>query len=190
MDEHLIARIKMRRSGFARIGCAIAEWPRADLPLAQHAVRSTGLTGGAAVAGLGRWGARVLVQLAMRPEGWRGWHGRTRTALAVAALLLPVGCSGGGPSAGRQVVPVTLAWDQGDGLAHYFHVRSGIQLVRSDQPVATLYLSKGTHIVQVEACNPHGCSAPAAVVVSWSGGRWVAAPCGAGGQPCPDGASR
>jgi hypothetical protein len=104
-------------------------------------------------------------------QGTRHEHRARAASLLVAALC--IGCEGG-PGATGWHQPLTLTWDQPDDLAEYYHVRSGLQLVRVDGRAATLYLPTGTHTVQVEACNQAGCSAPTPVVVTWRDGRWVA----------------
>jgi hypothetical protein len=102
----------------------------------------------------------------------RRWAPRLGALVAAAALVGGPGCAGGSFDAARLPAALTLTWDQPDGLAQYFLVRTGIQLVRAEQPVTTLYLAPGTHVVEVQACNPSGCSEPKRVTVTWGLRGW------------------
>lgn len=107
---------------------------------------------------------------------WTRRPPRVTRALGVAgAMVWLSGCSDGSDPRQWRQEPLTLAWDQPDGLAEYFHVRAGIQLLRTEQPTVTLRLAPGTHTIYVEACNAAACSEPAVVEVSWQEPRWVLA---------------
>jgi hypothetical protein len=108
----------------------------------------------------------------MRPHRRRRWTSAFGTLAAAAVLIGGAGCGGGTSHPAPPSEALTLTWDQPDELAQYFMIRSGIQLVRTDQRVITLYLARGTHAIEVQACNSSGCSEPARVTVTWGDGGW------------------
>jgi hypothetical protein len=109
--------------------------------------------------------------------GWPG--GRSLcfqlTAAAVACLAAGGACGNGprDPSAFNPPVAVTLAWDQPDGLAEYYHVKTGALLMRADEPTIRLQLEAGAHRVEITSCNAVGCSPPTAVMLEYREGRWT-----------------
>jgi hypothetical protein len=102
----------------------------------------------------------------------------SRTPLTVAVMACLAGgsaCGNGArdPSVYNPPVPVTLAWDQPDGLAEYYHVKTGALLLRADEPTIRLQLEAGAHRVEITSCNATGCSRPTAVMLDYREGRWV-----------------
>ncbi len=98
--------------------------------------------------------------------------------IVLPALLWACGGSdgqGSGSPAFEPTAPLTLAWDQPDGLADYFVVKTGPTMLRVDQRTATLTLTLDAHVVSITSCNDTGCSDPATVAVAWENDRWVLA---------------
>jgi hypothetical protein len=105
---------------------------------------------------------------------------RVRWFLATALPVLLWACGGShgqGPDspAFAPAAPLTLAWDQPDGLADYFLVKSGATMLRVDQRRATLTLTLEPHVVHITSCNEAGCSEPTSVAVVWQDDRWALA---------------
>jgi hypothetical protein len=94
---------------------------------------------------------------------------------ALSCLAVGGGCSGGSldTSAYQPSAPVTLAWDQQDGLAEYYLVKTGTVLVRTEAPSVRLELTAASHVVEISSCNTAGCSEPSSVVLDWRDGRWT-----------------
>jgi hypothetical protein len=109
--------------------------------------------------------------------GWREVRiaGSKLTVAVAACLAGGAGCSGGSrdPSVFHPPVPVTLAWDQPDGRADYYHVKTGALLIRVDQPTVRLQLEPGSHRVEITACNDAGCSPATPVMLEYRDGRWT-----------------
>jgi hypothetical protein len=94
---------------------------------------------------------------------------------ALSCLAVGGGCSGGSldTSAFQPAPAVTLAWDQQDGLAEYYLVKTGTVLVRTEAPSVRLELTAASHVVEISSCNTAGCSEPSSVVLDWRDGRWT-----------------
>src|SRR4051794_18899198 len=86
---------------------------------------------------------------------------------ALACLAVGGGCSGGSldTSAFQPAPAITLAWDQPDGLADYYLIRTGSVLVQTEGPSVQLQLPAGTHVVEISSCNAAGCSGPTTIVL-------------------------
>ena len=97
------------------------------------------------------------------------------TAAAAACLASGAGCANGpqDPSVFQPVVPVTLAWDQPDGLAEWYQVKTGALLMQVDHPTVRLQLDAGTHRVEIMSCNDGGCSLPVDVILEYREGWWT-----------------
>jgi hypothetical protein len=99
-------------------------------------------------------------------------------AIVLPAMLWACGGSHGQGSespAFAPTAPLTLGWDQPDGLADYFLVKSGATMLRVEQRTATLTLTLDSHVVSIASCNEAGCSDPTTVAVAWENDRWVLA---------------
>ena len=94
---------------------------------------------------------------------------------ALACLTVGGGCSGGSldTSAFQPAHPVALAWDQPDGLAEYYLVKTGALLVRTELPSVRLQLTAASHVIEITSCNTAGCSEPSSVVLDWRDGQWM-----------------
>jgi hypothetical protein len=97
------------------------------------------------------------------------------TAAAAACLASGAACGKGppDPSVFQPIVPVTLAWDQPDGLAEWYEVKTGALLLQVDHPTVRLQLDAGAHRVEIVSCNEGGCSPPVAVILDYREGRWT-----------------
>jgi hypothetical protein len=102
------------------------------------------------------------------------------TAAAAACLASGAACGNGPPDASvfQPIVPVTLAWDQPDGLAEWYEVKTGALLLQVDHPTVRLQLDAGAHRVEIVSCNEGGCSPPVAVILNYREGRWTLASAG------------
>ena len=108
--------------------------------------------------------------------GWpRGRPLCFQLAVTATVCLAAGGACGNGPrdpSVFNPPIPVTLAWDQPDGLAEYYHVKTGALMLRADEPTVRLQLEAGAHRVEITSCNAVGCSSPTAVMLQYREGRW------------------
>jgi hypothetical protein len=111
-----------------------------------------------------------------RPFGWpRRWPLWFQLTAAATVCLAASACGNGprDPSVFNPPVAVTLAWDQPDGLAEYYHVKTGALLMRADEPTIRLQLEAGAHRVEITSCNAVGCSPPTAVMLDYREGHWT-----------------
>jgi hypothetical protein len=114
------------------------------------------------------------MSLAPRRIAGPGHRRSNAHGLVAVCLVLTNACSGGmDPSGSRPLLPVTLAWDQPDGLAEYYTVRTGALLKRTEQPSIRLDLPAGSHVVEVSSCNVAGCSHPTSAVLEHQNGHWI-----------------
>ena len=93
--------------------------------------------------------------------------------LVAAALLTLHGCGGGTTPPGWQPMhAATLVWEQPDGLADHYLVKTGAVLKRTEVPSITLSLPRGVHVIEISACNDVGCSRPTVVVLTGGEEGW------------------
>jgi hypothetical protein len=98
---------------------------------------------------------------------------RDARVLVAAALLALHGCGDGAAPPGWQpVYNATLTWEQPDGLADHFLVKTGKLLKQTEHPSVTLALPRGVHVIEISACNEAGCSEPTVVVITGGEGGW------------------
>jgi hypothetical protein len=122
-------------------------------------------------------GAKMRRQRDRRAFWWLTPGSVTSQLIAAAAACLAsgAGCGNGppDPSVFQPVAPVTLAWDQPDGLAEWYEVKTGALLMQVDHPMVRLQLDAGAHRVEIRSCNDGGCSPPVDVLLEYREGRWT-----------------